>query len=93
MLQYLIRKWHCGSCGKSNATEVAIDGSVTCDHCAAVTQIQPSQAKPGETPKRRAAFIQADARTRQGEWANSEPEDAVGTSAVEAPVRFLRGDS
>jgi hypothetical protein len=72
MMQYVIRKWNCGNCGRSNATEIALDGTVQCDSCADVMKIQPSGARGGETRDQLAAFIRADARTRQGEWARTE---------------------
>jgi hypothetical protein len=68
-LQYLIKKWNCTSCGRFNATEVALDGSATCDHCVAVMKIQASGARGRETPDQLSAFIQANVRSRQGEWA------------------------
>jgi streptogramin lyase len=67
-MQYLIRKWNCRNCGLCNATEIALDGSVKCDHCADVMKIQPSRARGGETPDQLSTFIQADALSRQGEW-------------------------
>jgi DNA-directed RNA polymerase subunit RPC12/RpoP len=66
MMQYVIRKWNCGNCGRSNATEIALDGTVKCDYCAEVMKIQPSGAHGGETRDQLAAFIRADATTRQG---------------------------
>jgi hypothetical protein len=69
MKQYLIRKWNCTSCGRSNATEVALDGSAMCDHCVAVVKIQASGARGCETPAQLSAFIEADVRSLQGEWA------------------------
>jgi len=72
MMQYVIRKWNCGNCGRANATEIALDGTVKCDSCADVMKIQPSGARGGETRDQLAAFIRADAGTRQGEWARTE---------------------
>lgn len=37
-------------------------------------KIQPSGARGGETRDQLAAFIRADARTRQGEWARTESD-------------------
>lgn len=71
-VQYVIRKWNCENCGRSNATEVALDGTVKCDSCARAAKIQPSRARGGETRDQLAAFIHADAATRQGEWARTE---------------------
>ena len=72
LMQYLIRRWNCRNCGRSNATEVALDGTVKCDYCVDVMKIQPSRARGGETPDQLAEFIHADARTRQGDWARTE---------------------
>ena len=55
MVQYVIRRWNCLVCGRHNATEVSLDGTGKCDHCATVTRIQPSQARGGETPAELAA--------------------------------------
>ncbi len=74
-----MRKWNCTSCGRSNATEVALDGSVKCDYCVDVMKIQPSGALGGETPDQLSAFIQADVMSRQGEWASAE---SVGAGAL-----------
>ena len=63
-MQYVIRRWNCLVCGRHNATEVSLDGSGKCDHCAAVTRIQPSQARGGETPAELAAFLRADSAAR-----------------------------
>ena len=71
-MQYLIRMWTCGRCRRSNATEVALDGTVKCDHCVAVMKIQPSGARGDETPVELSAFIQADAQTEQGRWVEFE---------------------
>jgi hypothetical protein len=72
-VQYLIRRWACPTCRRSNATEVTLDGTVKCDHCAAVRQIQPSAAVGDETPDQLSEFIRADAQTQQGEWVDYEP--------------------
>jgi len=66
-MQYLIRKWNCQNCGRSNATEVALDGSAICDHCATVARIQASNARGYETPDQLSAFIPAEVPGRQGE--------------------------
>ena len=58
MRQYLMRKWNCRNCGRSNSTEVALDGSVTCDYCVHVMKIQPSRARGDETSDQLSAFIQ-----------------------------------
>jgi hypothetical protein len=66
-MQYLIRKWNCLKCARSNATEVALDGSAICDHCASVAKIQASCARGHETPDQLSAFIPADVPGRRGE--------------------------
>ena len=66
-MQYVIRKWNCQKCGRSNATEVALDGSAICDHCATVAKIQASSALGYETLDQLSAFIPADVPSRQGE--------------------------
>ncbi|HEY7862456.1 MAG TPA: hypothetical protein VIE39_02275 [Thermoanaerobaculia bacterium] len=67
-MQYLIRRWACPACRRYNATEVTLEGTVKCDHCATVRKIQPSAARGYETPDQLSAFIRADAQTQQGEW-------------------------
>jgi hypothetical protein len=42
-MQYLMRKWDCRNCGRSNARDVALDGSAKCEYCVDVMQIQPSR--------------------------------------------------
>ena len=49
-MERLIRKWNCRNCGRSNDTEVALDGTVKCEYCVDVRKIQPSRARGGETP-------------------------------------------
>ncbi len=66
-MQYLMQKWTCRRCGRSNVTEVTLDGKAKCDHCAAAQEIQPSLARGGETPDQLAEFIRADVRRRQPE--------------------------
>ncbi|HEY6930699.1 MAG TPA: hypothetical protein VJA66_13555, partial [Thermoanaerobaculia bacterium] len=85
-MQYLIRKWRCKKCGRANATEVAFDGSAICDHCALATKIQASNARGRETPDQLASFIEADATSRQGEWARGE---SLAAEAVSRPAPQL----
>jgi hypothetical protein len=66
-MQYLMQKWTCSSCGRSNVTEMALNGTAKCDHCAAVVKIQPSRARGGETPEQLAEFIRADPKHRRPE--------------------------
>ena len=49
-MQHVNREWNCRNCGRSNRTEVAMNGTVTCEHCASEMRIQPSRARGGETP-------------------------------------------
>jgi hypothetical protein len=63
------------------ATEIALDGTVKCDYCADVMKIQPSGARGGETRDQLAAFIRADARTRQ----ESRKESAGRRAFRDAP--------
>jgi hypothetical protein len=51
-MQHVNREWNCRNCGRSNRTEVALDGTVKCDHCLSAMKIQPSRARGGETPGR-----------------------------------------
>jgi len=69
MKQYLIRKWNCKNCGRSNVTEVTFNGMAKCEYCLGLLKIQPSKARGGETSDQLSAFIQADAKSEQGEWA------------------------
>jgi len=57
-MQYINREWNCRNCGRSNRTEVALDGTVKCEHCAAVNKIQPSRERGGETPGQLPKFTQ-----------------------------------
>jgi hypothetical protein len=59
-----------------------LDGSGKCDHCAAVTRIQPSQARGGETPAELAAFLRADSGARAG--ASAAKELAASAAAARA---------
>jgi hypothetical protein len=45
----LLRNWNCRGCGRGNKTEVAPDGTVTCEYCADVKIIQPARNRGGET--------------------------------------------
>ncbi|HSE62122.1 MAG TPA: hypothetical protein VLG15_00780 [Thermoanaerobaculia bacterium] len=45
-----IRSWHCRNCGKTNQSEVELDGRVKCGSCGWVMRIQPSRERGGETP-------------------------------------------
>jgi hypothetical protein len=49
-LMETLRHWHCRNCGRTNHTEVALDGHVKCETCHWVMRIQPSRARGGETP-------------------------------------------
>ena len=49
-MQHVNREWNCRNCGRSNRTEVALDGTVKCEHCNSEMKIQPSRARGGETP-------------------------------------------
>jgi rubredoxin len=44
-----VRNWHCRNCGKSNSTEIELDGKVKCAFCNWVMRIQPSRERGGET--------------------------------------------
>ena len=81
-MQYVIRKWSCRTCGRANATEVALDGSVKCDGCAGVMTIQPSRARGGETSDQLSAFIQVDGgmRRRLRPGAENTGDETPGTS-------------
>ena len=82
-MQYLMRKWNCRNCGRSNATEVALDGSVTCDYCVAVMKIQPSQARGGETSRELSAFIRVEAKSAKSSQLNSQ---SAATRALHKPL-------
>jgi DNA-directed RNA polymerase subunit RPC12/RpoP len=43
------RNWHCRNCGRSNTTEIQLDGKVKCEFCKWVMRIQPSRVRGGET--------------------------------------------
>ena len=43
------RNWHCRNCGRSNTTEIGLDGKVKCEFCSWVMRIQPSRVRGGET--------------------------------------------
>jgi len=50
LMQHVNREWNCRNCGRSNRSEVALNGTVKCEHCASEMRIQPSRARGGETP-------------------------------------------
>jgi hypothetical protein len=66
-----------------------LDGTAKCDHCAAVTRIQPSQARGGETPAELAAFLRADPAARPAA-ADAAARDAKegGPPAVRTSFSF-----
>ena len=37
------RSWNCRNCGRSNETELALDGTLTCEYCAEVGGLEPLQ--------------------------------------------------
>jgi hypothetical protein len=80
MKQYLIRKWNCKNCSRSNLTEVALNGMAKCEYCLDLMKIQPSRARGGETPDQLSAFIHASPRSLQGEWANLSESAATRRS-------------
>jgi hypothetical protein len=43
----VLRSWKCRHCGRANATAIGLDGTGTCEHCAAATQVQPSRLRNG----------------------------------------------
>lgn len=48
-MKTVVRNWHCRNCGRSNTTEIQLDGKVTCEFCQWVMRIQPSRERGGET--------------------------------------------
>ncbi len=42
-----LRTWKCRHCGRSNTTEVGLDGTAGCGACAKRTQVQPSRIRNG----------------------------------------------
>jgi len=85
-VQYVIRRWNCQACSRHNATEVSLDGTAKCDHCAAVTRIQPSQARGGETPAELAAFLRAEPAARPA--ASDGAANEGGPPAVRTSFSF-----
>ncbi len=57
-MQNVLRTWHCRNCGRTNETEIALDGTVKCEFCASVTRIQPSRVRGLETPSQLSASRQ-----------------------------------
>lgn len=55
-MESLLRNWNCRGCGRGNKTEVAPDGTVTCEYCANVKVIQPARYRGGETPLQASRF-------------------------------------
>jgi hypothetical protein len=43
----ILRTWKCRHCGRANSTEIGLEGTGTCTHCAAATQVQPSRIRNG----------------------------------------------
>lgn len=52
----MLQPWNCRNCGRSNKSEVALDGTVKCEYCNNVMRIQPSKARGGETAAQRSRF-------------------------------------
>ena len=59
-MQRLIRKWKCGSCGRSIRTGVALEETVKCAYCAAETIVPSTEpcgdSDPREDFEKRASF-------------------------------------
>jgi len=43
----ILRSWKCRNCGRANSTEIGLEGTGTCAHCSAATQVQPSRIRNG----------------------------------------------
>jgi hypothetical protein len=65
-MQILLRNWNCRGCGRGNKTEVAPDGTVTCEYCADVKIIQPARNRGGETSLQISRFTRKNAARRPG---------------------------
>ncbi len=63
-MQSLLRNWNCRGCGRDNKTEVAPDGTVTCEYCADVKIIQPARNRGGETSLQISRFTRKNATHR-----------------------------
>jgi hypothetical protein len=59
----MTRNWHCRNCGRSNSTEIELDGRVKCEFCSWVMRIQPSRARGGETAAQMARTLPRAYRT------------------------------
>src|SRR5207245_1604819 len=46
-VKYALRSWKCRNCGRSNSTEIALDGTGVCAHCSYLMQVQPSRIRNG----------------------------------------------
>lgn len=77
------RNWHCRNCGRSNTTEIQLDGKVKCEFCSWVMSIQPSRARGGETAAQMARTLPRafrSAKKGKAESANVETREAAGRS-------------
>jgi hypothetical protein len=62
----LLRNWNCRGCGRGNKTEVAPDGTVTCEYCADLKIIQPARNRGGETPLQVSRFVRRNSAGHPG---------------------------
>jgi DNA-directed RNA polymerase subunit RPC12/RpoP len=46
-VKYALRNWKCWNCGRANSTEIALDGTANCPHCAYRMLLQPSRIRDG----------------------------------------------
>ncbi|HLN79768.1 MAG TPA: hypothetical protein VK392_01115 [Thermoanaerobaculia bacterium] len=75
------RNWHCRNCGRSNTTEIGLDGKVKCEFCSWVMRIQPSRARGGETAGQMARTVPLAFRPAKTRIADSD--DAATHEAAE----------
>jgi DNA-directed RNA polymerase subunit RPC12/RpoP len=47
-MENALRNWKCRNCGRTNRTEVALDGTAKCEHCGYLMSIQPSRVRNGQ---------------------------------------------
>jgi DNA-directed RNA polymerase subunit RPC12/RpoP len=47
-MESALRTWKCRNCGRTNQTEVALNGTASCEHCSYVMSIQPSRLRNGQ---------------------------------------------
>jgi hypothetical protein len=64
-MEYVLRFWSCEKCDRSNKTVVALDGTVECEQCAALTSLQSLNRRARPRPGDRGRDRQVQTRLQE----------------------------